>query len=217
MTQTGIYPLAATLIATSFMACGEGPSVSRGALTATWDVLPSGCDVAGVESVEIALSGASERTSIFDCEAGSATIDEIKTGTYDIALTGLDPDGKRTFIGHESDVLVHADINASVRITLVSAPGEVSTTWAFDNGRLCGTNGIETIQIRIFDTYDYLIQESDALCSAGRETLGDLKAGHYLVHAQAVSDSETVFEGSAKVEVTRGETSRVDVILKTDD
>lgn len=210
--------LAATLVAglIGISGCGGAEPLGEGVLRTSWQISPRGCDEAGVETVEVALTGEEARTETFDCAAGEGEIEGLAPGNYEVALTGLDKDEHPIFASETAAVTVRADVIAEApHLRLTALPSQVSVGWRFDDGRLCGPNAVERIEVAVFDEADYEVDRVDFACNAGEGVIGDLTAGTYLVEAVAYSaDDQATHRGTAEFDVRRGDEAVVDLVLE---
>ena len=201
-------------LAGTAVACGEDvPPLGDGALDIRWEVSPRGCATVGVPNVEISLSGPEARTEIFDCEVGRATIEDLTPGNYLFVIEGIDETGQGTFHDTPQRLTVQPDvITALDPVRLTAKPATIGVEWRFDDGRVCGANGVSEIEVIIFDRLDYEIARDIFDCNLGGGGLRGITAGTYVVEAVGLSADQT-YRGLATTKVDRGDEGSVEVIL----
>ncbi|MBX2799872.1 MAG: hypothetical protein KTR31_19490 [Myxococcales bacterium] len=203
---------ATALLATGCIIQTPNPIVEDtfGTLDVSWQVGASGCDDAGITEVELAIGN--ER-STFPCNAGQGTF-ELASGIYEVAALGLDADGFARYEGSVDEVQVFdGQATSAPTIRLQARNATLDVTWRFDNGELCGPNGVDMIDIALFR--DNRIEVSLLTeCGDGVETLLDVPAGVYDVSLLANDPSGTaLFSGDASVDLLEGDVGQADVTL----
>ncbi|MFW5967831.1 MAG: hypothetical protein ACOCV2_09950 [Persicimonas sp.] len=197
--------------------CGEDVEpLGDGSLELTWEVAPRGCEDAGVEQIEARVThGQRSYDERFACADGKGRVDEVEAGKYDVQLVGLDADEKETFISDKQRVVVNAEKTSDAPKTRLTAkPVDLEVSWRFDDGRVCGSKGVEKVEVAVYDPAYYELGRAEFACDAGRGTIDDLIAGEYTVEVSAEGDDEAVFHGLEKTTVKRGETGEVEVVLE---
>ena len=180
-----------------------------GTIIVAWEVGASGCEVAEVDTVQVTID---EETSSFPCLDGTATF-EVPAGAYDIHLDGLDLQGATRY-GGDTTVTVGADQTVNAPTAVLSAlPADLTVTWFFENGRLCSANGIEEVELTVFED-DFVVDSIIAPCDDGTASLEDLVAGTYDVNLLA-RDSGGVaqFSGTETVDLQKGELAVMEIQL----
>lgn len=207
------------VLALGLVACGEDvPPLENGSMALTWQVSPRGCDAAGVRDVSVTLDGPERLVDSFDCDSEGAEIRNLTPGTYRVSLDGFDVDGQVIFESEAESVVVHADgIARTPHLRLTAKPATLAIGWRFENGKVCGANGISTIDVRVFDKADYEIGGAQFDCNSGAGEIGGFTAGTYVVEAVAVSDDGPIYQGLANTAVDRGQVVDVEVVLGADD
>jgi hypothetical protein len=181
-----------------------------GTVNVTWQVGPTGCEASGVSSVEIAWDSGAQT---FSCEDEAATF-TAEPGRYLMSFTGLDAGGQARY-GGEADVSVYSGQVTTVPTVVLSAlPATVVATWRFENGALCASNGVESVDLNLFDQDDKLEQSLEVPCNDGIATLIDVDAGSYtlLVLGRDAAGLET-FSGQVAIEAEKGDLAEVEVVL----
>ncbi len=205
----------------SLIACSEElESISYGELSAAWQILPSGCEEAGIETISIrfegtSIDGANPKSELFPCTSLSAQVSEIPVGFYDIYFNGIDGSGKSRYQSSHENILVHPDNTFTLETQLHAAQGSIRTQWSFENGQLCGTNGVKDIDVSIFDAHDYLIKDSVFSCTEGFADMGGLKAGEYLIVGFAKGREGQKYRGKSEIILNQGDDISVNVSLET--
>ncbi len=199
------------------VACGdEVEPMDNGNLSLTWDVSPKGCKDSGVTEIEVSLENSYyDYRERFSCEKGEAQLGSIYPGNYRLNVSGFDKSAQVTFAAAQQSVTVHgAKIETIGRVRLTAKPASVEVAWLFDNGRVCGANDVEQIDVIVFDDKGYEVASSQFTCNDGSGVVKGLPAGKYLVEASAQVGGKTAFEGQSEVELDRGEAGQVDVKIK---
>ena len=193
---------------------GEVEPFEEGSLALQWDVAPVGCEKSGVEEVEVLLSNRLDHYDRrVDCATQAVEFDNIPAGTYELQLLGLRGDGSASFGAGIDEVLVRpGEARQLGRIDLVALPGEVNVQWYFDNRKVCGANGVDEVELTVFDAWYSEVDRLTRRCDVGEVVLDGLAAGEYLFRIRAQSD-ETRFEGLYSAGVERGGQIEVEVEL----
>lgn len=197
--------------------CGsEVEPVGEGSFELTWDVSPRGCEAAGVEIVEVTLVNAKrEYVEQYDCLAQTAVIDGIQPAKYDLTLTGLDPGGHATFESNSRVVTVAGErTNVADLVRLTAKPADLRVNWTFANARVCGANGVESVEVALFDSAYYEVARRTFGCDRGSGTFEGLRAGGYTVEAIAETDDEDPFHGLSETSLKRGDEGHVEVVME---
>ncbi len=205
-----------TLLATtlSLASCGEVESLGEGQLALRWQVSPMGCSDAGLESVEVRVTGPQARVERFACDRGEADFDNLPPGLYQVELFGFDPDGEATFAAEPENVTVDADQTETMgTLRLLARPASVHVGWVFSNGRVCGANDVDGVVVAVFDDFDYEVAHERFSCDDGSGLVRDLRAGAYLVEASGYDGDEITWRGTIPVKVDRGDDVSVEIEL----
>jgi hypothetical protein len=215
--KTALVTIAfASALVVGLTACGDPVEpLGDGALSLSWQVSPHGCDDAGVDTVEVRIENAHrDRAESFSCIEGEAVIENIAPANYELTLVGLDSDENETFISEARTVTISAEeVTETTLVRLTAKRSSIEVAWRFDNGRVCGANGVSTVSVSLFDENSYEIARKQFSCDKGLGVFGDLAAGDFTVEADAQGDQMS-FLGSADVQVGRGDDATVDVELK---
>lgn len=199
------------------VACGEDVApLDNGSVSLTWDVSPKGCKDSGVTEVEVALENSYyEFKERFLCEKGQAQLGSIYPGNYRLNVSGFDKSAQVTFAAAQKSVTVRgAKIETVGHVRLTAKPASVEVAWLFDNGRVCGANDVEKIDVIVFDDKGYEVASSSFGCNDGSGVVKGIPAGKYVVEVSAQVGGKTAFEGQSDVELDRGEAGQVDVKIK---
>jgi hypothetical protein len=183
-----------------------------GQLDLTWQVGSLGCESAGVTSVEVDLGGTVIDSFACANEAASISVD---AGTYTLTLRGLDVDGVARYSGDGGTVTVYGGQTSAAPTVLLSAlPATINTTWYFENGRLCSANGVNEVELNLFDEDDTLQASMTSPCDAGELLLEDIEAGTYVLLLFGLDEAGVeLYNGTAQIAVERGDDLAVDVML----
>ncbi len=201
------------------LACGDTVEPSPdGRLEVSWEVSPRGCAESGVESVQIDLEyERGVETETFPCQKETATVEDLEPANYTVRVWGLDEAGDSIFGAGPREVTVQSDERKTLEaFRLTAQPGELRVSWQFDNGRLCGFNEVDSLALALYDMSDVLIDEKSVECTAGQDLLGEVPPGSYQLELRAESDGSG-FVALEEVDIERGKTTEVDVVLKSDD
>ena len=183
----------------------EEPDVD-GSIEVGWEVGAAGCEAAGVETVTVTVD---EQTSSFACADGVGSVD-VAPGQYLVTLEGLDADGHPRYGGEGSVSVGPGEVVTLPTVVLSALPASLTVTWYFENGRLCGSNGVEEVDLRVFED-DYLVDEVTAGCDDGAATIASLPAGTYDVGLYARdADGVVTFSATEVADLGKGD----DVVLE---
>lgn len=182
-----------------------------GQVRVTWRIGTSTCEAAGITEVEIQIGTRSERFACPDL-AGTVT---VPAGVYGLDAVGYDAEGLPRYGASADDVAVYEGQATTIpTLVLSSLPANVSATWYFDNGRLCGVNGVETVDLSLFDLADNLKAELQAPCDDGAAFVGQVEAGDYVLVLYGLDlEGTATWRGQVPASVTRGESVVLDVEL----
>lgn len=207
-------PLVYFLIFSAMSACGEEVRpLGHGELELTWQVSPRGCADANVTSVEVTAAGPETRTEIYECARGEARLMDLTAGTYTVTVEGLDAQGVARFTSPDTRVTVHPDLTASnPHARLVAKPAEAHVAWRFEDGRVCGAHGVESLSIAAFDKFDYEVAVVEARCDEAGAVIADILAGTYLIQVSG-RGNDGLWLGQSTIALERGEAASVDVVL----
>jgi hypothetical protein len=198
-------------------ACGEGAvdstsTAESGALTVPWQVGAAGCEASGVASVRVDVAGTSSTAA---CSAGSLTL-EVRPGDHRVDVWGLDEAGFARYGGSDEVSVAQGDVVTMPTVVLGALPATLDVSWYFDNGRLCGGNGVTDVEIIIFED-DFIIDSLQTSCDDGIERMNDLLAGNYTVSVLGRDSGGVVaWTGLTLVEIDKGDLGFVEVELSMD-
>lgn len=203
-------------LAASLSACGEDVEpLGDGSLALSWQVSPHGCESAGVEEVEVRLENAHRNyDERFACDAGQAELTQLAPANYQLSIVGIDVNGLATFGADAEKVEVRAEEKVDApHVRLSARPASLEVSWRFDNGKVCGANGVAKVEVALFDEAYYELERQTFDCDAGLGRLEDIIAGEYLVEAVAESEDGGAYEGISEVTLKRGDEAAIDVEL----
>lgn len=218
--ELGVGKLGAALgvlgLVAALAGCGEDVEpLGDGSLAVSWRVNPLGCEAAGVERVEVKLANArNEYVEYFSCEAGKGVLSDIGPGSYDLTLQGLNKRREATFSITPRVLTISADKLRTTDVLPLSAkPAQVKLFWRFDNGLMCGANGVKQVEVALFD--DAYFEHYRALldCGEGVTTLDGIVAGNYLIEASAQADDGRTYRGMLPLQLGRGSQIEAQVVL----
>ncbi len=148
--------LCVVVLACAVTGCmAENPS---GDLRAVWSIgldepTSASCDEAGIASVELAVrSGQHDVTEISSCQSGQRTFRQLPVASYTVTISGLDGNDCPIYEGSATNVTPgDPGLPEDVTIALERLPteGTVSVEWMFEDGRLCGTHGVDQVTVTL--------------------------------------------------------------------
>lgn len=205
----------APFVMASMVGCGyEVEPFGEGSVLIDWEVAPLGCADSGVEIVEISLvrDGGSLRDES-ECEKGGMRIDGLDPGKYEVSLRGFPSGEPATFAAEAVEVTVPPDGQARVEgVELLALPGAARIQWAFDNQKSCAANGVQELELTVFDAGLHETYRVVTACAAGEYEVESLRAGKYLFRLRAVDDAGHL-EGVAEADLKKGTAVEVEVVL----
>jgi len=213
MTQQPLVPrtLAPLFLAVAALtACSSmEPEPLDGTLTVSWQVGTQGCEASGVTDVEVEVDG---RLRSAACTQGELSM-TVPAGDHPVTVWGLDGEGVARYEGSASVSVYEGEAVTLPTVVLGGIPAALDVTWYFENGRLCGGNGVADVEIVVFDD-DFIVTSLATMCDDGIERLEGLQSGLYTVSVLGRDDAGTIqFSGSELVEVDKGDLGFVEVML----
>jgi|GEM_PF-3190845 hypothetical protein len=211
------------LASVSLLACGEGEQDGRVALTWT---IGSGvaCNATNVdiENVRLTLTDISDEDQIIVttsyCAAKSATLDNIRPGTYDLLLEGAKGTDFEisTFRAEVTGIVVLPEQTTTLDeiamefLPPLPDPGTLQLSWGFETG-LCGANSIEKVRVVIWQTSIVKSYEKTLECdidAPGYISIS-LSPNKYDVRLFGINDQQqiTMRAGSDDFAITEGGTT----------
>lgn len=220
--QLGISFVLAALGLVGLGGCGEpilapGP----GQLIVPWEVLPTGCQEAGLEVVRLSLWSRDEATRAAPasyvaeapCARGFIAIDAVDYGAYTLLLEGLGPELEPLFIAQPPNLVV-IQPEATRRLkpqVLEPKPATLDVIWRFEDGALCGAHGVDRVEVMLFDQAGYVLSSTTRSCALGRARFEGLKAGEYSALVRA---DEGQMGGMVEVSLEVAKRKGVEVMLR---
>lgn len=207
-----------SIISLGLFACGhEVEPLGQGSLALEWEVSPRGCEQADVSDILVELrNGHRHYTEIFDCKRGEAYVEDVIPGNYSLEVSGLDSTGRGTFAAPERSITIRAEVlNRTEAIRLTARPARLDVEWIFDNGRVCGANEVERVEVAIFDGSDFEMARERFTCNDGSGLIDGLAAGTYLVEAAGFSRGHITHRGIGEIALKRGDEGRIEVVLES--
>jgi hypothetical protein len=181
-----------------------------GEVEVSWQVASSGCEASGVTEVAVEIGGVG---GSYDCAAESAVL-TVPAGTHDLFIAGYDASGIARYGGESPAVTVIGGQAVRVPTVVLGAlPASITSTWSFDNGMLCAQNGVEEIEMIVYDN-DFIEDQSVAPCDSGELTIADIRAGAFVVSLLGRDASQqVVYSGEAQVALEKGDNEIVHIQL----
>jgi hypothetical protein len=157
-----------------------------GEVEVSWQVASSGCEASGVTEVAVEIGGVG--------------------GSYDCAVA--------RYGGESAAVTVIGGQTTRVPTVVMGAlPASITASWSFDNGMLCAQNGVEQIDMIVYDN-DFIEDESVAPCDSGELTIADIRAGEFVISLLGRdANQQVVYSGEAQVSLEKGDNEIVHVQL----
>jgi hypothetical protein len=202
------------IVCGGFACGGDVDPVGTGSVALEWDVRPRGCVAAGVDTVSVQFNGPERVIESFPCTDGAGEVEGLKPGRYDVSIFGLDSQNRRTFWVEPTTANVRGDRTFDLTdLDLTARPAEVEVFWTFANGRVCGANDVDEIEVVVFDKLDYEVARETFACDEGVAPMTGFPAGTYVFEVTAeVADIEAWY-GVESITVERGEDAQIDVAL----
>ncbi|HHO54608.1 MAG TPA: hypothetical protein ENK18_27970 [Deltaproteobacteria bacterium] len=181
-----------------------------GTVDFTWQVGASGCELSGVTDVEVFVGTVS---AVYPCTDGGGTL-SVADGSYDLVAVGYDETGAPRYEGTAANVRVYAGGSVSVpTVRLEALPAQLELNWFFENGRLCGSNDVDDVDVVLFKD-DRIELDLVTPCDDGTELIEEVPAGLYTVSILGRDSTGTArFSGESDVELLKGDFSTVDIQL----
>ncbi len=137
----------------------------------------SGCEAAEIGLVEVELIHRGEIYDVAsgDCDSQRIQFERVRPGKYDVRVLGYplaqaaksrqrDP-AEATFEGFFKGLEVRSNREAAPQEILLSArQGSIYVNWTFENGLMCASNGIDDVEILVFDMRGNKIYERTVRC-----------------------------------------------------
>jgi hypothetical protein len=181
------------------ISCGGGSTIApTGPLTVSWMIGGSTCTQSGLATIEVTLSDTSgpvESASVA-CQVGSYLFRAVPEGRYRVDLAGWPDNGDYpTYDGVIPAVDVRANTqNVAPKVALAQKPGSIDLVWWFQNGRLCGYNGVDVVGVTVWDAFSNQVTVDEYPCdlsSLDTKPAGPTQPGA----AAGASTSDPVAEG----------------------
>ncbi len=185
------------------------PEPLDGTLAVSWQVGTQGCEASGVTDIEVEADG---RLRSAACTQGELSM-TVPAGDHLVTLWGLDGGGVARYEGSASVSVHEGEAVTLPTVVLGGIPATLDVTWYFENGRLCGGNGVDDVEIVVFDD-DFIVTSLATTCDDGIERIEGLQSGLYTVSVLGRDGDGTIqFNGSDLVEVDKGDLGSVEVML----
>jgi hypothetical protein len=167
-TSTATFILCGAVFLLFSGGCGSGSAPSPGMMEVSWVIGGSSCVDAAVSEIQVSLyTGGLVYTTVgAPCQSGSVTIPNLPEGVYAVQVDGYR--GATTFptyTGVVDGIAVRAGaITVAPKVELAEKPGGLDVTWKFENGELCGANGVDQVALTVWDTHSNRIHEETLPC-----------------------------------------------------
>lgn len=185
------------------------PGAVTGEVEVSWQVGSAGCAASGVTEIDVQLGGVG---GTYDCLAESAVL-TAPAGSYPVTLTGIDAGGTPRYGGESTVTVIGGQRVAVPTIVLGALPARVTASWYFENGRLCSQNGVDQIDMTIFED-DFIVDNKVGPCDEGELTIEEVQTGAYIISllGRDLNGSAT-YLGEAQVTLEKGDDKYVEVML----
>lgn len=246
-----IKPRGAFLTAACFLlltACGGATAEQAGQLEVKWAIGGSTCGAAQISTVWVRIFDASNNeytNQTAPCQlTDGVLIRDLPAGTYKIVIQGYRANMDfPVFEGSVEGIDVRpGTVTIAPRIELAEKPGVLDVNWKFENGDLCGTNGVDTVFVTVWDVHSNRVLDESLPCdylppadttsgpglpSAVPDTsmppttgyaIDWLYAGQYTVRAFAMRagvDLHPQFWAESKPVVTHAQVTPVTLVLRS--
>jgi hypothetical protein len=220
-TKVILLVAAAGVCAVTLTGCGDIEAIPPGSVESTWELRPSGCQRADVDTVEVWMTptgrGSSEPTSFQrSCDSGQLVADGLKPGRYEIRLFGIDGQGRVPFAAGPRKITVFSDQRVTAPHALLTArPASLRASWRFENGRLCGSNGVDEVTVSVYGDEGDLIRTDSFECSRGEARLHNIQPGVHRVEIIGQTGEPTRWAGSEEITFKPARTEGFDAVLKS--
>lgn len=185
------------------------PGPGTGEVQVSWQVGAAGCEASGVTQIEVDVGGVG---GTYDCASESALL-TVPAGSYPIDLVGLDVGGAPRYGGQTTVTVISGQRVAVPTVILGALPASVTASWYFENGRLCSQNGVNEIDVTIFED-DFIVDSTSGPCDAGQLTIDQVQAGTYVISVLGRdANGSATFIGEQQITLEKGDSSSVDVTL----
>ncbi len=197
------------------MGCGQEVAPFEEATVAVdWSVMPLGCAVAEVESVQVRLEN---RRNTYEttasCERGSTVLEAVVPGRYDVTIRGRTQQGQATFGASLEGFAVRPGVDVRTGVVELEAlAGSAHVDWNFGVSHDCITAGAEQVEIIAYDKGHHEAGRVVRGCGDATVKMEELRAGEYLFYGRTVGDGPR-YEGVAQTEIGRGQTVTVSLEL----
>lgn len=207
-------------------ACGETiEPIGAGEMTVSWELKETDCRGAGVESVAVQLTpvddgvdgearGGQRHSETVECAAGEATVEGLEGANYDLELLGRDHVGDVVFAAGPRRVTVYPERqNVVGTMELLARPSQLQVEWRFQNGRVCGTNGVERLRIDVMNEAGESVAGSSVACSSGGAVLEEVPPGLFRVALEANSGDGATYRAATEAAFRSAKRTEVSLVL----
>jgi hypothetical protein len=108
-----------------------------------------------------------------DCSNFTTTIPRLDKGTYYVTVDAMVNYHEKNlaFFHNEGSIKAPAETDKGYDFSLEEGKGTVKASWGFDNGKMCGPNGVVTVDISVGD-------QEPVDCNTGELLIPDLEWGN---------------------------------------
>jgi hypothetical protein len=207
----GLATLGAGCVYQGDVVDGKAPAPLTGGVDVSWQVGAGGCEAAGVQTIRVETEAESLEAA---CADGGMSLD-LEAGLHQLWLTGLDDQGRPRYEGEVADVrVVGGEITTVPTVVLQAMPSELTVTWYFDNGRLCGGNGVDEVDLTLFDD-DTIVETLTTPCDDGIEALPPVQSGSYTLSVLGRDgDGRITWGATQELDLGKGDAITVEVMLE---
>lgn len=200
----------------------DAQSGLAGSVDVRWALGGRSCNEAGVATVQASLEspeGEAFGVAQAACQMGTVTMPSISPGLYRLVLRGASRDGMVTHqAALDGTTVKSGETYAPRKLNLRSLGASLDIRWRFHNGELCSFNGVDEIELAVFDDRGHELHLMTYACDESAEILiEDVPAGIVTVIGTGVdaATGEPGFRAQQRVETSFG--AELDVALVLED
>ncbi len=198
--------------------CGDEPTGSV-VINYRTGLETDSCQGFGIVTVQARLQAPDRDPIIQEARCsnpGFITVSAVPVDVYSIAIEGLDINGEIIYEGAENGISVSEGMATETDlIRLMSLPARMWVVWRFANGFLCGTNGVDLMEVWFYDE-DGNPDHVEVNCNLSEVLIENLTNPPYDVRVRGI-DNETgeyaFAYDSEDVQLTAGAVTEVTAIL----
>lgn len=199
---------------------GGGGNGTTGDLTVTWTFGGAQCNTAGVDSIQIQVTGANDSANkTVSCASFTQgiTIKALAVGSYSVDITGFDTSGNTLYaLASPQSVTVNAGSSNTYTIDVPATTGDLEVDWgAFGSYADCTAANIPTIEAILQDNGGNQLDDQTYSCGTdvGAAWTGLAPGTYNVILYGEDSTGEVWYAGQASVDVAAGTSNTYSVDL----